>query len=169
MKHLPALCLSALLAALPAAALEPLANSQAQLSGPEVPQESARAQGIRAVLAKITLPPGFRISLYAQVPRARGLALHPSGDVVLVSTNDARIYALRDAKGAGVADDIRTFAPGLDMTMPHGICFGKDGALFVAEQNRVLLFPDIMGDAPAQIVVNRSRFGLRLAAWLGVD
>ena len=42
---------------------------------------------------------------------------------------------------ARVADEVRDFAPSLTFAIPNGPCFGKDGSLYLAEQNRVLLFP----------------------------
>ena len=38
-----------------------------------------------------------------------------------------------------VADEVKEFAPSISFAVPNGVCFSKDGFLFVAEQNRVLL------------------------------
>jgi glucose/arabinose dehydrogenase len=40
-----------------------------------------------------------------------------------------------------VADEVKVFAPSIDFNIPNGVCFSKDGFLYIAEQNRVLLFP----------------------------
>jgi glucose/arabinose dehydrogenase len=40
-----------------------------------------------------------------------------------------------------VADEVKEFAPSLKLSVPNGVCFSKDGFLFVAEHNRVLVFP----------------------------
>jgi glucose/arabinose dehydrogenase len=40
-----------------------------------------------------------------------------------------------------VADDVKRFAPTIDFKIPNGVCFSKDGFLFLVEQNRVLTFP----------------------------
>jgi glucose/arabinose dehydrogenase len=40
-----------------------------------------------------------------------------------------------------VADDVKVFAPSIKMAVPNGVCFSKDGHLYLAEQNRVLWFP----------------------------
>ena len=127
-----------------AAALERLALSSpgAALVGADVPQDEAKAARLKKVLAGIKLPPGFSIDLFALTPDARGLALHPGGETVLVSTNQAELYVLRDT-GAGVAASVRRFLPNADLRMPHGICFAPDGALYIAEQNRVLTIQDI--------------------------
>jgi glucose/arabinose dehydrogenase len=36
---------------------------------------------------------------------------------------------------------VKDFAPSLKFSIPNGPCFSKDGFLYIAEQNRVLLFP----------------------------
>jgi len=105
-----------------------------------VPQTGPKAEAIRANLERIKLPPGFKISLYALVPGARHLAVGPRGSVIFVGTRDTKIYAVRDRTNRGVADEVRDFAPSIKMNMPNGVCFSKDGVLFVAEVNRVSAF-----------------------------
>lgn len=46
---------------------------------PEVPQTGQKADQVKQNLAKIKLPPGFHISLYALVPDARHIAVGPQG------------------------------------------------------------------------------------------
>lgn len=105
-----------------------------------IPQEGAPAERIRAQLSRIKLPAGFSIGLYAMVPGARSLAVGENGTVFVGATGE-KLYALRDAKGAGRADEVRIFAPQVDFRIPHGLCFDADGALYVVEQNRILTFP----------------------------
>ena len=87
-------------------------------------------------LESIKLPPGFEIGVFAgDVPGARSLAAG-RGDVVFVGTqSEGRVYAVRyrDAK----ATQVITLASGLNM--PNGVAL-KDGALYVAEVNRILRF-----------------------------
>ena len=40
-----------------------------------------------------------------------------------------------------VADDVKVLAPSIKMAVPNGVCFSKDGFLFIVEQNRVLVLP----------------------------
>ncbi len=40
-----------------------------------------------------------------------------------------------------VADEVKEFAPSISFAVPNGVCFSKDGFLFVVEQNRVLVYP----------------------------
>ncbi|RAP42338.1 sorbosone dehydrogenase [Rhodovulum viride] len=106
-----------------------------------VPQEGAFADGIRKTLERITLPEGFRIGLYAVVPDARHMAVGPQGIVTFVGTRKDKVWAVTDRNKDRVADEVKDFAPSLKFAIPNGPCFSKDGFLYIAEQNRVLLFP----------------------------
>ncbi|WP_051335684.1 PQQ-dependent sugar dehydrogenase [Methylocapsa acidiphila] len=107
-----------------------------------VPQSGAKAEELKRSLAGIKLPPGFSISLYAIVPGARALAVGPNGKVVFVGTLEKSVYAVRDRAQSGSADEVVEFAPSVKKKMPHGVCFDRNGALYVVEQNRVLSFAD---------------------------
>ena len=108
---------------------------------PTVPQGGTKAEAIRKTLAKIKLPEGFKIGLYALVPDARHMAVGPQGVVTFVGTRKNKIYAVTDRAKSGVADEVKPFASTIDLVIPNGPCFSKDGFLFVVEQNRVLMFP----------------------------
>jgi glucose/arabinose dehydrogenase len=108
---------------------------------PHIPQTGPKADAIKRNLAKIKLPPGFRISLYALVPDARHIAVGPQGVATFVGTRKARVYSVTDRAKSGVADEVKVFGAPVDMKVPNGVCFSKDGFLFIAEQNRVLLVP----------------------------
>jgi glucose/arabinose dehydrogenase len=137
-------------AASPALA-QPSAGNLEKLSGfkttgtsmdiPTVPQQGPKADAIKKTLAKIKLPRGFHIGLYAIVPDARAMAVGPTTAVVFVGTRKSKMYAVTDRDKDRVADEVKEFAPSIQMTLPHGVCFSKDGFLYVAEQNRVLVFP----------------------------
>jgi len=108
---------------------------------PHISQGGKKAEAINRNLAKIKLPPGFKISLYAIVPDARHIAVGPQGVVTFVGTRKNKVYSVTDRDKDRVADEVKEFAPSIDFTIPNGVCFSKDGFLFVAEQNRVLVFP----------------------------
>ena len=99
------------------------------------------AEGIRKNLERIKLPAGFKIGLYAVVPDARHMAVGPQGIVVFVGTRKDKVWSVTDRNKDRVADEVKDFAPSLQFTIPNGPCFSKDGFLYIAEQNRVLLFP----------------------------
>jgi glucose/arabinose dehydrogenase len=108
---------------------------------PQIPQTGAKADAIKKNLSRIKLPPGFKISLYAIVPDARHIAVGPQGVVTFVGTRKSKVWAVTDRDKDRVADEVKEFAPSIAFTLPNGVCFSKDGFLFIAEQNRVLLFP----------------------------
>jgi glucose/arabinose dehydrogenase len=108
---------------------------------PVIAQDPVKAAEIEKTLTRIKLPPGFKISLYAQVPDARMIAVGPQGVVTFVSTRKDKIYALTDRSRAGKASEVKEFAPTLAFDNPNGICFSKDGFLYTVEQNRILAFP----------------------------
>ncbi len=106
-----------------------------------VDQGGDYAAGIRKTLERITLPDGFKIELYAVVPDARHIAIGPQGVVTFVGTRKEKVWSVTDRNKDRVADEVKDFAPSLQFTIPNGPCFSKDGFLYIAEQNRVLLFP----------------------------
>lgn len=108
---------------------------------PTIEQKGENAKAINNILKKIKMPPGFKISLFAIVPDAREMAVGPQGVVTFVGTRKNRVYAVTDRNRDRVADEVKVFAPSIDFNIPNGVCFSKDGFLFIAEQNRVLLFP----------------------------
>jgi glucose/arabinose dehydrogenase len=92
----------------------------------------------------ITLPPGFRISVYAaDVPNARQMAAGPNGIVFVGSRSAGKVYAVVDRNGDYQADRVHVLASGLNQ--PSGVAF-RDGALYVAAVNRILRFRDVARD-----------------------
>src|SRR6202022_252874 len=108
---------------------------------PEIPQTGAKADQVKQNLTKIKLPTGFKIALYALVPDARHIAVGPQGVVTFVGTRKSKVWSVTGRAKARVADEVKEFAPSIEFKIPNGVCFSKDGFLFVAEQNRVLVFP----------------------------
>jgi glucose/arabinose dehydrogenase len=70
------------------------------------------------------------------------MAVGPGGKVVIVGTRGNDIWSLTDPDSDRIAEDVRRFAPDLDLDIPHGVDFAADGTLYLAERNRVLAFPD---------------------------
>ncbi len=116
-------------------------HKTAPVDWPLIPQTGPKVDQIKANLAKVKMPAGFHIDLYAIVPDARHMAVGPQGVVTFVGTRKSKIYAVTDRTRSGVADDVKEFAPSIPKNLPNGPCFSKDGFLFVVEQNRVLTFP----------------------------
>jgi hypothetical protein len=59
--------------------------------------QAACAQGLP--LDRVNLPPGFEISVYAQVPSARSLALGDNGTVFVGNRRDGGVYAIVPREG----------------------------------------------------------------------
>jgi glucose/arabinose dehydrogenase len=103
-------------------------------------------------LDKVKLPPGFKISVFAEVPSARSLSWGGNG-TLFAGTRGDKVYAIVDTDKNGKADKVYTIASGLNS--PNGVAF-RNGSLYVAEINRVLRFDDIennLENPPAYKVV----------------
>ena len=92
-------------------------------------------------LDTIKMPPGFKMSIYARnVPNARSMALSPQGTLFVGTRKEGKVYALPDHNKDHKADRVIILAKG--MNMPNGVAF-RDGALYVAEVNRILRYDNI--------------------------
>ena len=93
-------------------------------------------------LPALSVPPGFRIELYADdLPDARSLARAPDGTVFVGSRRRGVVRALLDTDADGRPDQRRIIAAGL--RMPNGIAY-RDGDLYVAEVERIWRYPKIL-------------------------
>ena len=102
-------------------------------------------------LDRIQLPPGFEITVYAELPQPRSLALGDRGTVFVGTNAQGNVYAVV-AHETGKPEVI-ALARGLNT--PNGVAF-RNGALYVAEVNRILRFDDIearLRNPPAPVVV----------------
>jgi glucose/arabinose dehydrogenase len=110
-------------------------------------------QGVK--LSLVELPRGFEIELWAEgVTDARSMAVGDDGTLFVGTRRDGSVYALRDTDGDGRPD--RKFVITSDRHMPNGVAF-RNGALYVAEVNRILRFDDIenhLEDPPEPVVVS---------------
>lgn len=89
----------------------------------------------RLPLENIKLPKGFSISVYADnMPGARSMTIAPDGTVFVGTREHDKVYAVANG-------ELITVASGLKV--PNGVAF-KDGALYVAELNRVLRFDRVL-------------------------
>ncbi|MFN2438115.1 MAG: sorbosone dehydrogenase family protein [Chitinophagaceae bacterium] len=91
-------------------------------------------------LDKIKLPPGFKISVFAEVPNARSMTWGNKGTLFVGNRSGDKVFAVVDGDKNGAADRVYTIASGLNT--PCGVAFA-DGNLYVAEVNRILRFDDI--------------------------
>ncbi len=125
--------------------MQKLENMQTTGTGSDafqfVPQDDENAAQLRKNLENVKLPDGFKINLYAVVPDARHMAVGPQGIVTFVGTRKDAVWAVTDRNKDGTADEVKRFAPSLEFAIPNGVCFSKDGFLYIAERNRVRTFP----------------------------
>ena len=103
---------------------------------------------------KISLPAGFEINLYAQVSNARSMTLSPNGTLFVGSRSAGKVYAIQTHDEGTQIKKPLVVAEGLNM--PNGVAV-KDGALYVAEINRVLRYDNIeerLKNPPPPVVIN---------------
>jgi glucose/arabinose dehydrogenase len=106
-----------------------------------IEQGGDTAAALQDIIQYINVPEGFEVSLYAVVPDARSMAVAPQGTVTFVGTRKDKVWSVVDRDRNRVADQVMDFAPSITFDIPNGPCFSKDGFLFIAERNRVLIFP----------------------------
>lgn len=118
---------------------------------------SAAASAADLRLDDITLPPDFAIEVYAaNVPGARSMTLGAKGTLFVGTRDVGKVYALVATGGERRTVEVITIAKGLNS--PNGVAF-RDGALYVAEINRIIRFDRIeerLRNPPAPVVVNDS-------------
>jgi glucose/arabinose dehydrogenase len=100
--------------------------------------------GAAAEGGDLSVPPGFRIAVYAaEVPNARQMALGSNGIVFVGSRSEGKVYAVVDRDGDHRVGAVHVLASGLNN--PSGVAF-RDGVLYVAAVSRILRFPDVARD-----------------------
>ncbi len=120
------------------------------LAPPAGPATPASVAELEANLKKITLPPGFKIEVYASgLPEARQMAWGADGTLFVGSFNATNVYAVTDAGGKRT---VKTILTGLNM--PTGIAF-QNGALYVIAIDKLLRFDNAeanLDHMPAPVV-----------------
>ncbi len=94
--------------------------------------------GAEKNLANIKLPRGFSISVFAEVPGARQMALGQSTGTVFVGSMDGNVFGVVDKDKNRRADEVVTMMSGLKM--PNGVAMHQ-GQLYVAENHRIVRYP----------------------------
>jgi glucose/arabinose dehydrogenase len=108
-------------------------------------------------LEQLTLPPGFKIEMYAdQIPGARTMAISDAGVVFVGTRGQGKVYALIPPKNP--QEKMRTVTLLSGLNEPNGVAYYQ-GDLYVAEIHRILKYPNVdkhLDNMPAPIVVNES-------------
>ena len=110
-------------------------------AGETIPQGGDFANNVRRILETISLPEGFKIELFALAPDARHMAIGRNKGTVWIGTRKTKVWAATDRDLDHVADTVEEFSPSVQFDIPNGVCYTPDGFLFVAERNRILMFP----------------------------
>lgn len=110
-------------------------------------------------LNNIKLPPGFSISVYAEVPGARSLCLSPDG-TLFAGTRKKSVYAIPDKNKDGKADHVYKIADGLEQ--PNGVAY-KDGDLYIGAISTIYKISDIQNhlSQPAKLEVVYDKYPTR--------
>ena len=66
-------------------------------------------------LDKIQLPPGFTISVFAEVPNARSMCWGKNGTLFVGNRAKDKVYAVKDFNNDGKADSVYVIDKGLNM------------------------------------------------------
>lgn len=99
----------------------------------------AQAVNLDKNLAKLNLPDGFAIEIYAEnVPGARSMVLGQSTGTIFVGTRGSKVFAVVDKDKDRKADEVVTILD--DLKVPNGLAMHQ-GMLYVAEQHRIVRYP----------------------------
>lgn len=102
----------------------------------EIPPDSL---AVKAATLKVS--DGFKVEIFARdVKDARSMCLSPNNTLFVGNRDGDKVYALRDEDNDNVAEKKYVIYEGGNM--PNGVAF-KNGALYVAEVNRILKFENI--------------------------
>lgn len=120
-------------------------------------------------LDQVKLPPGFKISVYAEVPNVRSLCVSPNG-TVFAGTRGDKVFAIPDKNNDGKADNVYEVANGLEAS--NGVAF-KDGSLYIGASSTICRMDNIesnLADPPKPVAVytqfpSDSHHGLRYIAF----
>ena len=95
-----------------------------------------------AILSRINLPPGFKISVYAEVPQARSIVVGKPLGTVYVGSRHGSVHSLRDTNRDGVADEVLERAS--DLNIPNGVAM-QDSILYIALHEKIVKWPVLAG------------------------
>ncbi len=102
---------------------------------------------IDSLLKRIKLPPGFEISLYARVPRARSMVIAKPLGAIFVGSRRSSVHLVLDKDNDGIAEQVIRKTSRL--RAPNGLA--HDGRhLYVAEQHRIVRWAPPSASDPGQ-------------------
>ena len=88
------------------------------------------------IVERLELPDGYKVNLFAvDVGRARGMAMTPTGDILVAAPGRKLMLVKADRSGDGRSDGVETLVE--DLSRPHGVYLDGDW-LYVAETDGVV-------------------------------
>ena len=104
-------------------------------------QNPAIGADFSAVLAKIKLKPGFKITIFGEMPKPRQIEVgepHGPNGVVFIGSRHGHVYSMVDTNRDGVADEVRERMNGLNV--PNGVAM-QGSSLYIALQDKIVKWP----------------------------
>ncbi|TKD66009.1 sorbosone dehydrogenase family protein [Flavobacterium sp. ASW18X] len=105
-------------------------------------------------LDSLVMPEGFKVHTFVEnLDGARSMAMGDKGTLFVGTRTENKLYAVIDSDNDFVAD--RTIVLDTTLEVPNGIAF-KNGALYVAEVNRLLRYDNIeerLDNPPKPVVI----------------
>jgi len=99
---------------------------------------AAQDRDFSSILDRIQMPAGFKISVFAEMPKARSIVVGKPNGVVYVGSRHGHITSMVDTNRDGVADEVRERVSGLNV--PNAVAM-QDGLLYIAMQDRIAMWP----------------------------
>lgn len=101
-------------------------------------QELFGTEGVNVTDFPLTLPPGFKISIFAKdLPKARVMILDPAGNMLVSQTREGKISHLKIENGQVIEQNILAD----NLTNPHGMAFlceqPNDCKFYIAEEHQI--------------------------------
>ncbi|HVQ94626.1 MAG TPA: gluconolaconase [Mycobacteriales bacterium] len=98
---------------------------------------------------QLSIPVGWRVSVYARVDKARFMAVTPDGNLLVSQPSTGSVQLVR--RGADGVGQVSQFLTGL--RLPHDMVFATDAGqtwLYLAQSDQVRRYPYRTGDLTAQ-------------------
>lgn len=88
-----------------------------------------------AILERINLPPGFKIEVFAEMPKPRSIEVGKPNGVVFVGSRHGHIYSMFDNNRDGVADEVLERVN--ELNVPNAVAM-QDSFLYIALQDKIV-------------------------------
>ncbi len=98
----------------------------------------AEGTDFSAILERINLPDGFTISIFAEMPKARGIEVVKPNGTVFVGSRHGNVMSMIDVNRDGVADEVRV--RGTDLNVPNSLA-SQDSLLYIGLQDKIVQWP----------------------------